>query len=92
LLDRDKEVFANYWHLNNVQEKIRFHVGLEFDKQHQDLLIFDESDALFFDDPGTFDSIVGRNPCICLTATPGDSENTLEVDTLKKLGFKILED
>ena len=73
-------------------ENVRFHVGLAFEKQPQDLLIFDESDALLFEDPGTFDNIVGQNPCICLTATPGDCKNTLEIETLKHLGFKVLED
>ena len=46
LLDRDKEVFKNYWTMNKFQEtRVEYHVGLNFQKGVNDLLVYDESDA-----------------------------------------------
>ncbi len=65
---------------------------MDFLKVPTDLLIFDESDSLLFEDPAKFDSFIGSNPCISLTATPGGNGNSLEIDVLKHMNFEILED
>ena len=72
--------------------RVSYHVGLDFAKNDNDLLIFDESDVLLFETPDEFNSFVKENPCICLTATPGGGTNTLEKKVLEHMAFQILED
>ena len=49
LLRRDHSIFERYWTLNKLHERVQYHVGLEFDKHADDLIIIDESDALLFE-------------------------------------------
>ena len=56
------------------------------------MIIVDESDALLFEYPKTFDDIIDKNPCVCLTATPGNDREGLEKKVLEHLGFKVISD
>ena len=49
LLQRDLSIFERYWTLNKLHERVLYHVGLDFDKNGDDLIIIDESDALLFE-------------------------------------------
>ena len=51
LLERDRDVFLKYWILNTLSPQIKFHVGHEFYKNENDLIIIDECDALLFEQP-----------------------------------------
>jgi hypothetical protein len=53
---------------------ISFHVGISFDKDKSGILIIDEADTLIFKDPTAFKSFIGDSMCVCLTATPDDSD------------------
>ena len=69
-----------------------YQVGLSFDKDPQDLLIFDEGDSMLFETPHEFSICLANNPSICFTPTPGDKDNSLEKKIQEHMGFKILED
>jgi hypothetical protein len=56
------------------------------------LIIYDESDAMLFNNPGQFDMFTGNNPCICMTATPGGKDGDLEEKVIKHLGLNIVSD
>ena len=92
LLQRDLSIFQKYWNLNKVTERVMYHVGLEFDKDVNDLIIVDESDALLFEQPKLFNDFISKNPCICLTATPGNDSDGVEKKVLEHLGFKVIDD
>ena len=49
LLQRDQSIFEKYWTFNKLHERVQYHVGLEFEKHADDLIIIDESDALLFE-------------------------------------------
>ena len=61
-------------------------------KEAGELIIYDESDALLFNNPGQFNTFTGDNPCICLTATPGGKDGDLEEKVIKHLGLKVIMD
>ena len=65
---------------------------MTFEKNSTDLLIFDESDVLLFNNPGEFNTFAGNNPCICLTATPGGKDGDLEEKVIKHLNLKVIKD
>jgi hypothetical protein len=58
-----------------TEEIVSFHVGLSFDKEKGGVFIIDEADTLIFNDPSTFKSFIGDSMCVCLTATPDDSDS-----------------
>jgi len=92
LLKRDKTIFQDLWKLNQLEERVSYHVGIPFHKNPGDLLIYDESDDLLFRNPGEFNTFTDSNPCICLTATPGGSDGDLEEKVVQYLGLKIIKD
>ena len=73
LMTRDKEEFAQFWKLAGMQDKVTYHVGLDFEFTDTELLIIDESDTLIFGDPVAFAAVLKKARCICLTATPDDN-------------------
>ena len=92
LLQRDLSIFQKYWNFNKVKERVIYHFGLEFDKNVNNLIIVDESDALLFEQPKLFNDFISKNPCICLTATPGNDSDGVEKKVLEHLGFKVIDD
>lgn len=92
LLERDQATFQELWSLNKLKERVKYHVGLDFVKEPGALLIYDESDAMLFNNPGQFNTFTGSNPCICLTATPGGKDGDLEEEVIKYLGLKVVKD
>lgn len=92
LLKRDHAVFQELWSLNKLEDRVKHHVGLDFVKEPGSLLIYDESDAMLFSNPGQFNTFTGSNPCICLTATPGGKDGDLEEKVIKHLGLKVVKD
>ena len=90
LLQRDRDIFLKYWSFNKLDTRIKFHVGLEFDRNEKDLIIVDECDALLFEYPKKFDEFINKNACICLTATPGNDSDGVEKKVLEHLGFKVI--
>lgn len=78
LMDRDKNQCEKLWKFGELHKRVKYHVGIEFQKHEQDLLIFDESDVLLFDKPKELNEFIGDNSCICFTATPGGEANSLE--------------
>ena len=92
LLKRDEKIFKGLWSLNKLEERVKYHVGLNFEKKPEDLIIYDESDSLLFNNPGEFNTFTGNNPCICLTATPGGEDRNLEEKVIKHLGLKVIKD
>lgn len=92
LLQRDQQAFAAYWILNQVVDKVEYHVGLNFPKASHGVIICDEADELIFQAPAKFRAAVQSLKCICMTGTPdnGDLEG-LEHKVLKQLGFSIFE-
>ena len=49
LLQKDYSIFEKYWTLNSLHDRVLYHVGLEFEKSADDLIIIDESDVLLFE-------------------------------------------
>ena len=92
LLQRDLCIFEKYWTFNKLQERVQYHVGLEFTKNENELIIVDESDHVLFKEPKLFNEFIGKNPCICLTATPGNNSDGVEKKVLEHLGFKVIGD
>ncbi len=50
-----------------------YQTGINFSFTRSDLLVVDESDSIIFSDPLAFKDLLSRSRCICLTATPDDS-------------------
>ena len=65
---------------------------MEFETKPDDLLIYDESDHILFNNPDKFDSFTSSNPCVCFTATPGGEDKNLEEAVLQHLKLKIIMD
>jgi hypothetical protein len=62
-------------------------VGLDFECQPGDIIIIDEADKFFCINPDALAAKLKQNACICLTATPGESE--IEKQVVDALGFKV---
>ena len=73
-----------------------YHAGLEDLNHHgpssKDIFIFDECDDFLFEETKLFDSTIGKNSCICFTATPGGESNSNKTEAmiLKHLNFKVI--
>lgn len=71
---------------------MEYHTTTDFKKGPDDILIFDESDHFLFGDSAGFIAFVGACRCLCLTATPGGKDNTLETDIITHMKFRTLQD
>ena len=92
LVDRDRNQFSDIWKHFNIEERVSYHPNLDFDKDPDDLLIYDESDHFLFNNPKLFDEFTSENQCICFTATPGGDDKNYEAKILNHLGLKIIKD
>lgn len=68
-----------------------YHVGLAFDPEPGDIMLIDEADELFFENPATFKAKTQLNYCICTTATPYSNDVAIELDVIKALGFQMFD-
>jgi hypothetical protein len=92
LLQRDQEAFRKYWLITQCEERVEYHLGLNFAKDGKGVVICDEADELIFDNPGNFKKSTQQCKVIALTATP-DNGNALGLENavLKALNFSIFE-
>lgn len=54
LKKRDTDEFDNYWVLLNCQDKISYHVDIDFVPSPGSLVIIDEADVFIFNNPQSF--------------------------------------
>jgi hypothetical protein len=54
LMNRDKKVFDQHWHLSSNVGQVKYHDSLNFDSKANELIIVDEADAFYFSDPDGF--------------------------------------
>ena len=85
-MNRDKKDFVLWWELLRFEEKVEYHVGIDFETQPNELVIVDEADSLIFSDPRKFLNFIDTRPCICFTATPDSS--VIEGKVIELLNFK----
>ena len=90
LKQKDMLAFANLFLLADIQEKVQYQVGLDFEMGSEDVLVIDESDIWIYEDPQKFDRLTAQTKLIALSGSTRDTQlNGIEHDVLKKLGFKI---
>ena len=90
LMEKDMRDFARFFRIAGLSDRVRYVVGLKFEPQPESVLILDESDELFYQDPWAFIKLTRARRCICLTATIGGSlDGGAELNLLKNLNFKV---
>lgn len=90
LMKRDQKEFSDWYTFNQLDSKVEFHAGLDFECQPGDIILIDEADELILDDPVKFVAKIKQHRCICLTATPdNDDSQGVEREVLKFVGFSI---
>ena len=75
-------LFSDIWAYFQLQDRVSYHSDLIFEKNPYDLLIYDESDHILFNDPQLFEQFTSNNSCVCFTATPGGEDKNLEEKVL----------
>lgn len=88
LMERDKSDFEDLWNLAGCQDKVEYHVGLDFNPEDNSLILVDESDRLMFEEPKAFADFIEKKFCICFTGTPNNCDQQgVEAEVVKTLGF-----
>ena len=73
-MERDLKDFESLWILLGCQDKVQYHIGLDFPTKETELIIVDESDTASFYSPDRFAGLVDGRVCICFTATPDNCD------------------
>ena len=89
LLDRDRIEFEKYWtFFDETKDRVEYHVGLEFEHNDNEMIIFDEVDSLMFSQPISFRKIINKCIAIGFTATPDNNKTSgIEKSVVKSMGF-----
>lgn len=74
LMERDLKDFESIWILLGCQDKVQYHIGLDFATEETELIIVDESDTASFESPERFAGLINGRACICFTATPDNCD------------------
>jgi hypothetical protein len=86
---RDKSDFEHLWNLASCQDKVEYHVGIDFKPEKNSLVLVDESDKMMFEEPKAFAKFLIGTFCICFTATQSNCDpQGVETEVIKALGFK----
>jgi len=89
LMQRDKQDFEDLWRLTQSENKVEYHVELDFEPEENSLILVDESDRLMFEQPKFFAGFIKKKFCICFTATPDNcDQHGVEAEVTKVLDFE----
>lgn len=88
LMNRDKAEFELLITLSSMgEEKVKYHVGIDFVPEKNALIVVDEIDIFLLGDPCKFKAVIASNACIGLTATPPNT--AMEKAVAEHLVFKL---
>ena len=90
LMKKDQADFERLWVSSGLTEQIQYCVGYDFQPEEGALILVDESDTGMLDSPDVFAKLVHNNVAICLTGTPGNSDEAgVESEVTKAMQFKL---
>ena len=88
MLDRDRSEFAKYWTVDYLKDRVAYHVGLEFEHNDNEVIIFDEVDSLMFSQLALFKQTINKCFAIGFTATPDNNKTSgIEKSVIQSTGF-----
>jgi hypothetical protein len=73
-MERDQREFGPWYEFHGLTDRVKFHVGLDFEFDLGDIFLIDEADDLILSDPTKFLAKIEHSKCICFTATPDNND------------------